>query len=188
MKKNGYYLYNIGDIVSADNIFVASHVSNKRLQLGFLSAMIFEISGFNLVGNIIWNKGEVQSKRNSTMNHFSGYVKCINCYEHVLVFKKGIELKSISCVKEITPVIKINSKGENTANHSAPYPIELVDLAKQFADKDKYILDPYLGSGTTLKWCVLNDYKGIGFEINKDYYKLAVDNVAKCKEEKNVRR
>ena len=173
MCKNGYYLYNIGDIVNSDNVYVESNMSKKRLQLGFLSCLIFEKAGFNLSGNIIWDKGEVQSKRNSTMNRNSGYVKCINCYEHIFVFKKGIETKSVSSVHKITPVIKINSKGENTYKHTAPYPIELVNLITPFVMKDKYILDPFLGSGTTLKWCKLNNQKGVGFELNKEYYELA---------------
>ena len=171
--KNGYYLYNIGDIVNSDNIYVESNMSKKRLQLGFLSCLIFEISGFNLTGNIIWDKGEVQSKRNSTMNRNSGYVKCINCYEHMFVFKKGKENKIVSSVHRITPVIKINSKGENTYKHTAPYPIDLVNLVKPFVMKNKYILDPFLGSGTTLKWCKMNNQKGIGFELNQDYFELA---------------
>ena len=170
---NGYYLYNIGDIVNADNIYVESNMSKKRLQLGFLSCLIFEQCGFNLVGNIIWDKGEVQSKRNSTMNRNSGYVKCINCYEHIFVFKKGKERKIVSDVKRITPVIKINSKGENTYKHTAPYPLELVNLIKPFVQKEKYILDPFLGSGTTLKWCKQNNFRGIGFEMNKEYFELA---------------
>ena len=82
----GNYLYNIGDIVGEDNIYVESHMSNRRLPLGFLSCMIFEIAGYKLQENIIWDKGEVQSKRNSTVNLYAGYVKCINCYEHVFVF------------------------------------------------------------------------------------------------------
>ena len=175
--KNGYYLYNIGDVVDTDNIYVNSNMSKKRLQLGFLSSLIFEIVGFNLVGNIIWDKGEVQSKRNSTINHFSGYIKCMNCYEHVLVFKKGNEKNVISSVERINPVIKINSKGENLYKHSAPYPLGIANLIKPFVKKDKYVLDPFLGSGTTLKWCKQNKIKGVGIEINKDYYILAKDNL-----------
>ena len=106
---DGYYLYNIGDIVASDNIYVESNMSKKRLMLGFYSCLIFEKAGFNLCGNIIWDKGEVQSKRNSTMNRNSGYVKCINCYEHIFVFRKGKESKIVSSVQHITPVIKINA-------------------------------------------------------------------------------
>lgn len=177
LSDDSYYLYNIGDIVAEDNVYVVSLMSKKRIQLGFLSSMIFEIIGFNLSGNIIWDKGQVQSKRNSTVNMFSGYVKCINSYEHVLVFKKGIPTYNPSKVVEINPVIKINSKGENTYKHTAPYPLELVDLVREFSKKDSYILDPYLGSGTTVKWAFNNGYKGLGIELNEDYYKLSKINV-----------
>ena len=177
LAQNSYYLYNIGDIVSEDNVYVVSNMSKHRVQLGFLSCMIFELAGYNLTGNIIWDKGEVQSKRSSTVNLVSGYVKCVNCYEHVLVFRKGEFEKVTNSVKRITPVIKINSKGENIYKHTAPYPIEIVDLIKDFVKKDLYVLDPYLGSGTTLKWCKLNDYKGIGFELNEAYYDLCLKNI-----------
>jgi DNA modification methylase len=177
ISKGGYYLYNIGDIVAEDNIYVKSHMSNHRISLGFLSSLIFELAGFKLTGNIIWDKGEVQSKRNSTINLFSGYVKCINCYEHLLVFRKGEFEKLSNSVEQINPVIKINCKGENIYKHTAPYPEELVDLVKPYINKDLYLLDPYLGSGTTLKWCLKNKFKGIGIELNKEYYQLSKNNI-----------
>lgn len=183
LKKNGYYLYNIGDIVSAENIYVNSNMSNRRLMLGFYSALIFEKVGFNLIGNIIWDKGAVQSKRNSTVNLNSGYVKYVNCYEHILVFKKGISSETIKKVFVNPPVIKINNKGENLAKHTAPYPLELVELVREYSSKNYYILDPYLGSGTTLEWCVKNDYLGIGIEINEEYYRLSRENVDKAIDE-----
>src|SRR5699024_2262335 len=65
---NGIYAYNIGDIVDKDNVYVTSNMSNKRQLLGFYSMLIFEIIGFDIVGNDIWDKGEVQSKRNSSSN------------------------------------------------------------------------------------------------------------------------
>lgn len=174
---NGYYLYNIGDIVSEDNIYVNSNMSKHRIQLGFLSCMFFEIIGFNLSGNIIWDKGEVQSKRNSTINLFSGYIKPVNCYEHIFIFKKGKDFSDNSKIIKISPVIKINNKGENTYRHTAPYPLDVVAQIKNFALKEKYILDPFLGSGTTLVWCKNNNYKGVGFELNKNYYELCIKNI-----------
>ena len=35
------------------------------------------------------------------------------------------------------------------------------------------MLDPFLGSGTTLKWCKKNNVKGVGLELNKEYFELA---------------
>ena len=177
LARGGYYLYNIGDIVSEDNIYVKSNMSKHRVQLGFWSSMIFEIAGYTLTGNIIWDKGEVQSRRNSTVNLFSGYVKCINCYEHILVFRKGDYEKLSNSVERITPVIKINSKGENTYKHTAPYPIELVNLIKPYLDEKRYVLDPFLGSGTTLKWCKKTGTKGVGTELDKEYFELCKKNI-----------
>lgn len=181
LQNNGFYLYNIGDIVNSDNIYVESNMSKRRLQLGFLSCMFFEMVGFNLVGNIIWDKGQVQSKRNSTVNLNSGYIKCINCYEHVFVLKKGnaISDEQLSTVRCFSPVIKINSKGINTYKHTAPYPFEMVDLLQPYIteDNDKYVLDPFLGSGTTVLWCKNHNYKGVGFEMNTEYYKLCNERI-----------
>lgn len=179
LDNDSFYLYNIGDIVNTDNVYVESNMSKRRLQLGSLSCMFFEIVGFELAGNIIWDKGQVQSKRSSTVNLNSGYVKCVNCYEHVFVLRKG----KLSCnsnhsyVKFFSPVIKINSKGENIYKHTAPYPPEMIDLLKKYIKEDKFVLDPFLGSGTTVKWCKEHHYKSVGFELNEEYYKLCIKRI-----------
>ena len=87
--------------------------------------------------------------------------------------------EKLSKISQFSPVIKINSKGVNTYKHTAPYPFEMVDLLKPFTSESdkKYILDPFLGSGTTLLWCKNNEYKGIGFEKNKEYYKLCNERI-----------
>lgn len=177
-KEDFTYLYNVGDIVDCDNVFISSNMSKRRIMLGFYSALIFKIVGFNFVSDIIWDKGEVESKRNSSVNLFSGYLKYVNCYEHVLVLKKEKIKGSYSKVCKIKPVYKINSKGENTLGHTAPYPEELVQLIEPFIQNNqKYILDPFLGSGTTGIWCKKNNYNFIGYELNKDYYMLAKNRI-----------
>lgn len=176
--KTGTYLYNVGDIVDRDNVYVSSNMSNRRIMLGFYSAMVFDIVGFKLVGNKIWDKGEVESKRNSTVNLVSGYVKYINCYEHILVFKKVFkQMDSENKIYRIKPVYKINSKGENILGHTAPYPEQIVELVSEYMNKNKYLLDPYLGSGTTGLWAKKNNYKFIGFELNKKYYELCKNRI-----------
>lgn len=177
--KDATYLYNVGDIVDTDNVYISSNMSKRRIMLGFYSTLAFKIAGFKLTGNIIWDKGEVESKRNSTVNLCSGYVKYVNCYEHILIFKKEYEQISESKVCKIKPVYKINSKGENILGHTAPYPIELVELIKPYVNKNLYVLDPFLGSGTTGIWCKINGYKFIGYEINKNYFELCEQRINK---------
>lgn len=177
-----YYFYNIGDIVGRDNIYVSSHMSTKRIMLGFLSVLIFRLVGYNLMDNLIWYKGEVQSKRNSSENLFPTYVRPINCYEHILIFSKNnINFNCDNNIIYMDTVKKINSKGRNILGHTAPYPEELVSLIFPYIDKSKYILDPFLGSGTTVISCQKKGYKSVGIEINKEYYDLSIKRVEDSK-------
>jgi DNA modification methylase len=179
LKTDGVYFYNIGDIVGQDNVYVSSHMSNRRLMLGFYSIMIFEIAGFTLLGNVIWDKGEVQSKRNSTDNPYPTYVKPINCYEHIFIFgtPSSVVAKSISILK-LDPVRKINSKGENLLGHTAPYPEELVNYALSLVDISRgYTLDPFVGSGTTVIASSKLGGKSVGVERDAIYFELALDRI-----------
>lgn len=180
MDNNGVYIYNVGDIVDFDYNFIHSNMSKRRLMLGFYSVFILELAGFDLLGNIIWDKGEVQSKRNSTPNKYPAYVNPINCYEHCLVFVKNSLNRAVfeTKVKRVNTVKKINSKGQNKYGHTAPYPLDIANLILDFVEPGNIILDPFLGSGTTA--IAMNDAEifTIGFELDENYYKLAVKRIA----------
>ncbi len=68
-------------------------------------------------------------------------------------------------IKKITPVIKINCKGENVVGHTAPFPPEIPEFAvKMFSYKGEKVLDPFSGVGTSLKIASELDRVGIGIE------------------------
>ncbi|AUW63604.1 DNA methyltransferase [Staphylococcus hominis] len=177
MQRGGIYAYNIGDIVDRDNIYINSQMSIKRQMLAFYSMMIFEIAKFNIIGNDIWDKGEVQSKRNSSSNSFPGFLKPINCYEHIIYFQKADKINIPSEVKKIDTVKKINSKGINSYGHTAPYPEKLVEFIilkiSSYIKNNIFILDPFLGSGTTCIVANRFNFNSTGIELNKDYYSLS---------------
>ncbi len=55
-------------------------------------------------------------------------------------------------------------------HHPAPFPDELAkDHILSWSNEGDTILDPFLGSGTTLKMCRETNRNGIGFEINEGY-------------------
>lgn len=74
---------------------------------------------------------------------------------------------------DIPPKIKINSRGRNILGHIAPFPEEIpYRLIRLFTFKGDVVLDPFLGSGTTLQVCRITQRRGIGFEIVKEYADL----------------
>jgi DNA modification methylase len=179
LNKDGVYFYNIGDIVGQDNLYVSSHMSNRRLMLGFYSIMIFEIVGFQLLGNVVWDKGEVQSKRNSTDNPYPTYIKPINCYEHIFIFgKAGSQVSESVGILRLDPVRKINSKGENLLGHTAPYPEEIVNYSLSLVkNRVDYVLDPFVGSGTTVIASSKLGFKSVGVERDSVYFGLALERI-----------
>ena len=182
---SGIFLYNIGDINGNEMTIAKSNMGNKRLLLGAYSILAFEKAGYELVDNYIWNKGEPQSKRSTNDGNFTPhYQKPVNCYEHIFIFKRKGDKLNVNddllpdnwknYVVDFMPVFKINSKGENTIGHTAPYPEDIPQFAsKTFGKKNKLILDPFLGSGTSIISAVKCGYKGLGIECLKDYAELA---------------
>jgi len=82
----------------------------------------------------------------------------------------------------INPVVKINSKGINTVGHSAPYPIDIPEMAiKFFSGKNELVLDMFIGSGTTAIASMDSGRNFIGFELDKDYFNLANERIGNHK-------
>ena len=120
-----------------------------------------------------------------------------NKYESCLVFIKG-SAEDYKCHKPRVPQKygndsrdgKNNPKGRCLGNilripayrppnvkemgyHVAAYPEELAAFfISMYTDVGDVVIDPFCGSGTTLKVSRVLERKGIGFEINKNYIPL----------------
>jgi site-specific DNA-methyltransferase (adenine-specific) len=68
----------------------------------------------------------------------------------------------------------------NPYKHFATFPLELPKrLIQLFSYETDTVLDCFSGSGTSLIACMLNNRKGIGIEIDKDYCKLSKENLTR---------
>lgn len=71
------------------------------------------------------------------------------------------------------------SSSADKTEHPAQFPATLVQrLLKIFTHKGDLILDPFLGSGTTLLTCRAMKRYGIGVELNPEYINLAESRLA----------
>ena len=65
--------------------------------------------------------------------------------------------------------------------HPTQKPVKVLkNLIEIFTDKGDVVIDPCAGSGTTLLAAAQCDRKAYGFEIKKDFYKLATEKVLSC--------
>jgi len=93
------FVWNVGDIFDNDRLKTTSVWGKRRIPLSAYFIKIFEEEGFTFVDDIIWDKGEVESKR-----HMNGgknvpfYQYPLNCYEHILIFHKHeLDKRKIPC-------------------------------------------------------------------------------------------
>jgi DNA modification methylase len=76
---------------------------------------------------------------------------------------------------KLSPVIKINSKGENKLGHTAPFPTKIPEMAVKFFSYDgDIVLDPFAGSFTTAIVAKQLNRIGLGIELNKDMFSKSI--------------
>jgi DNA modification methylase len=85
--------------------------------------------------------------------------------------KKHVEGRCLGNILRIPAYRPPNVK--KLGYHVAAYPEELAAFFLEcYTDPGDTVLDPFLGSGTTLKVCRVMNRLGIGFELNPDYERL----------------
>ena len=66
---------------------------------------------------------------------------------------------------------------QDGAQHPTQKPVALMEWCLGFLPDAKIILDPFMGSGTTLVACAKLGRSGIGIELDPDYYEIACKRV-----------
>ncbi|MBM3708182.1 MAG: site-specific DNA-methyltransferase [Actinobacteria bacterium] len=141
--------------------------------------------GWKYHSTIIWNEGNISRRTawGSFMSASAPYV--IAPVEVVLVlYKKNWKKISGSKKSDITKtdfmqwtcgLWSFGGESKKKVGHPAPFPIELPRRCiKLFSFVGDTILDPFLGSGTTLIASYISNRIGIGVESDKGYCDLAV--------------
>lgn len=163
----------------------------------YVSKIMIEI-GFNMRGEIIWNKsagagistawGSFQSASNPILR---------DVHEYILIFSKGNykrernkeekELRKDNITKEefiewTKSVWTMNTESAKRIGHPAPFPEELPNrLIKLFSFTNDIVIDPFMGSGTTAIAAIKNKRNFVGYEINKEYINLANNRILNLK-------
>ena len=65
-------------------------------------------------------------------------------------------------------------KGNDVRQHPTQKPLGVIEWCiNHLPDGSETILDPFMGSGTTLVACAKMGRKGIGIELDPDYFEIA---------------
>ncbi len=164
-------------------------------------AKIFEELGLLLRGEIVWQKskgssgscawGSFRSPSNPTLRDTT---------ERIVIASKGrfdrarpaaqreaeglpfrSSLSTDEFMEATLDVWDMGPESAQRVRHPAPFPLELprrlIDL---YTYEDDLVLDPFMGSGTTLVASVLCGRRGVGYDLDPDYVALARSRVARA--------
>jgi len=140
--------------------------------------------GWKYHTTIIWNEQNISRRTawGSWLSASAPYI--IAPVEMILVlykeqWKKTNGTRQSDITKEeflawTNGVWSFNGESKKRIGHPAPFPVELPRRCiKMFSFVDDVVLDPFLGSGSTLVACAQNQRQGIGVEIDQKYCALA---------------
>ena len=81
-------------------------------------------------------------------------------------------------------VWSMNPESAKKVGHPAPFPIELpYRLIQLYTFKGEWVLDPFMGSGSTALAALKSDRFYCGYEVNPDYVRLAEDRIIAYKQD-----
>jgi site-specific DNA-methyltransferase (adenine-specific) len=149
-----------------------------------ISKLMIDI-GFNMRGEIIWNKAASASPSTAWGSWLSAANPILrDVHEYILIFSKG-DYNRISKGKQSTitksqflewtkSIWTMGAESAKRVGHPAPFPEELpFRLIQLFSFKNDIILDPFMGSGTTAVSAIKSDRIFVGYEISNKYISLA---------------
>ena len=146
--------------------------------------------GWKYHATIIWNEQNI-SRRTAWGSWLSASAPFVIAPVEVILvlykkrWKKTSGSRKSSILRDeflewTNAVWNFSGESKNKVGHPSPFPVELPKRCiKLFSFVGDVVLDPFLGSGTTLIACLETAREGIGIEIDENYCKLAVKRLKK---------
>ena len=144
-------------------------------------------AGWSYFTTVVWNEGNISRRTawGSWLSASAPYV--IAPVEMIVIFYKKQWKKLEKGTSDVSRddfmawtngVWTFNGESKKRIGHPAPFPVELPKRCIQmFSYVGDLVLDPFLGSGTTLLACSDLERRGVGVDIDKDYCALAVKRI-----------
>jgi len=171
----------VGDVFVRGKDKTPYHV--RPLQADIVKQL--QAIGFRMLGNVIWNK--VTTTKTSGGGVWMGTPyhprNGVVTYEHeyiVVAQKRGNAPRPSAENKELSRITKDQRsewfrgmwriKGQRkTSGHPAAFPLEIpARLIRMYSFHGEWVMDPFLGTGTTLEAAERHGRRCLGIELNPD--------------------
>lgn len=196
-KEGGVVVWNVNDKIK----------NGTKSLTSFKQAIFFNEIGFNVNDVMIWKKTNPmpqvkQPRYNQCFEYMFVFSKGKpKTFNPIMVDCKNANKQYKSTCKKITQgkervykEFNINKQkvsdniwefavSQNKTNHPAVFPLKLpLKHILSWSNENDIVLDPFMGSGTTMIACVQTNRHYIGFDISKGYFDMTCERLEKEKE------
>lgn len=196
--------------IAAINIGDATRSINGKFQLYANHTRITEICekiGFTTLPYILWKKPTTKPKYKGKGAFLGSGFLPPNAYvtldcEFILLFRKGklrkfephhteryaskfTKAQRDEWFSQIWDFKGARQTASELDRRTAAYPDEVAyRLIRMFSVKGEMVLDPFLGSGTTVKIAIVNDRNSVGYETDPKLLQTITQKIEKAKKDK----
>lgn len=181
---------------------VGNYVDNGRIiPLDVILFPVFSSLGFTLRNRIIWHYEHGLHSRRRFVGRYETilwFTKTNDYYfnlDRVRVpqkypgkkYFKGPKAGQYSCNPlgknpgDVWAIPNVKNNHVEKTEHPCQFPVELVErLVLALTQEGDWILDPFLGTGTSVVAAIRNKRRGVGAELKPKYVKLARQRISKA--------
>ncbi len=163
-----------------------TNTHNAIMPIGAKITMLAVPVGFEYLGDIIWRKTARFGWRITPVTDFPVPQMRYN-YEHILIFRKPGQSKKTSSLsrslerKYSYGLWKVRG-AQQTKKHNAQFPLEIPHrLISMFSNPGELVLDPFVGSGTTLEAALNLNRNCIGIDLDEKCLPLILERIERIK-------
>jgi modification methylase len=147
--------------------------------------------GFHMRAEVIWQKargaggscawGSWRSAANPVIRDVHEYCLCFSKGRFDRVTKGESDISSTDFLASTLSIWEIPPESASRVGHPAPFPVELPRRFIQlYTFRDEWVLDPFMGSGSTAVASVLTGRKWVGYDINAEYCEVTRSRAAEA--------
>ncbi len=172
LQPGGRAVVNVANLGRRPYVPLSHEVTARMLKIGyFMRAEIIWRKAKGAGGNCAW--GSWRSAANPVIRDVHEYCLCFSKGRFDRVVKETSDISAEEFMASTLSVWEIPPESAKRVGHPAPFPVELPRrFIKLYAFRDEWVLDPFIGGGSTAVAAVLAGRKWIGYEVDPEYCEI----------------
>ena len=178
LQPGGRAVVNVANLGRRPYVPLSHEVTRRMLGIGFfMRGEVIWRKAKGAGGNCAW--GSWRSPANPVIRDVHEYCLCFSKGRFDRVVEGESDMSAEDFMASTLSVWEIPPEKAARVNHPAPFPVELPRRFIQlYTYRGEYVLDPFMGSGSTAVAAVLAGRRWVGYDVSPEYCEVTRTRVA----------